>query len=78
MKAASTQSLTTRDRLGKSVFCQSAKILKNLLMKMIIAAGGGEGGERRLPPSPSMRLSFSNKLLTELISFKNLLLQQNN
>jgi hypothetical protein len=30
---------STRDSLRKGAFCQSAKILKKLLMKMIILAG---------------------------------------
>jgi hypothetical protein len=39
------EGLVTRDRLRKSVFCQSAKIPKKLLMKMIIVAEG-EGRRR--------------------------------
>ncbi|MFS0515411.1 hypothetical protein ACEYW6_11915, partial [Nostoc sp. UIC 10607] len=45
-------SLATRDRLSKSAFCQSAKILKSQLVKMIIVVRGWEGGERRSPPYP--------------------------
>ncbi len=54
---------STRERLEKSEFCQLAKVLKIIQIKMIIVCVGGEGGERRSAP-PFVLLSLSIKFLT--------------